>query len=56
MNDGKADGLSRRNCRPTNAECTDCGVSLQHGCEHKSLSPKIQAAAVRSLKFESKPN
>ena len=54
MNHGNADGLSRRSC--TNAKCADCGVALQHGCEHKSLSPKIQAAAVRSLEFESKPN
>ena len=54
MNYGNADGLSRRSC--TNAECADCGASLQHGCEHKSLSPKFQAAAVRSLEFESKPN
>ena len=54
MNHGNVDGLSRRSC--TNAECADCGVALQHGCEHKSLSPKIQAAAVRSLEFESKPN
>ena len=54
MNHGNADGLSRRSC--TNAECADCGVALQHGCEHKSLSPKIQAAAVKSLEFESKPN
>ena len=54
MNHGNADGLSRRSC--TNAECADCGVALQHGCEHKPLSPKIQAAAVRSLEFESKPN
>ena len=54
MNHGNADGLSRRSC--TNVECSDCGVSLQHGCEHKSPSPKIQAAALRSLEFESKPN
>ena len=54
MNHGNADALSRRSC--TNAECADCGVSLQRGCEHKSLSPKIQTAAVRSLEFEPKPN
>ena len=54
INHGNADELSRRNY--TNAECADCGVALQHGCEHKSLSPKIQAAAVRNLEFESKPN
>ena len=56
MNHGNADGLSRRSC--TNAECADCGVSLQHGCEYKSLSlpPKIQVVALRSLEFESKPN
>ena len=54
MNHGNADGLSRRSC--TNAECADCGEALQHGCEHKSLSSKIQAAAVISLEFESKPN
>ena len=49
MNHGNADGLSRQSF--TSAECADCGVALQHGCEHKSLSPKIQAAAVRSLEF-----
>ena len=51
MNHGNADGLSWRSC--TNAECADCGVSLQYGCEHKSLSPKIQAVAVRSRVAES---
>ena len=54
MNHGNADGLSRRSC--INAECADCEVFLQHGCEHKSPSPKIQAVALRSLEFESKPN
>ena len=54
INHGNADESSRRNC--TNAECADCGVSLQQDCEHKSPSPKIQAAALRSLEFESKPN
>ena len=54
MNYGNADGLSRRSC--TNAEWADCGVTLQHGCEHESLSPKLQAAAVRSLELKSKPN
>ena len=54
MHHGNADGLSRRSC--TNTECADCGVFLQHGCEHKSPFPKIQAVAFRSLEFESKPN
>ena len=54
MNHGNADGLSRRSS--TNAECADCGVTLQHGCEHESFSPKLQAAAVRSLEFKSKLN
>ena len=51
MDHGNADGLSRRSC--TNAECSDCGISLQHSCEHKSLFTKIQAAALRNLEFES---
>ena len=54
MNHGNADGLSRRSC--TNAKCADCGVTLQHGCGHQSLSSKIEAAAFRSLEFGSKPN
>ena len=48
------DGLSRQRC--PNAESADSGVSLQHDCEHKSSSSKIQAAALRSLEFECKPN
>ena len=46
MNHGIADGLSRRSC--TNAQCVDCGVTLQHGCEHESL-PKTSSSRCQNF-------